>query len=261
MNAFFIIILFIMGTIFGSFYTLATYRIPLNQDITHKNSYCPNCNHKLSFFDLIPVFSYVFLGGKCRYCKKKISPRYVLIEILSGLSFVLLALILKINIYSININVFLEYLIGVSYISFLFLVGGIDKQYHKIDKRVLIYGIICAITNVFYNYYNGIDKNLNRVIIYLTIIIVLVLIDINKLKQNKKIEYIIDTCIVLFIICLYNYEIFTILTVICSLLIIAFKLLINKIFNKGEKYIKNIPTVFYICISNIIMFLVSILIY
>ena len=261
MNILLFAVLFFIGTVFGSFYTLATYRIPLNQDITHKNSYCPKCNHKLKFLDLIPVFSYVFLKGRCRYCKTKISPRYFLIEILSGIAFVLLGVVLKIDVYSVNTSVLIEYAIGVSYITFLFLVGGIDKEYHKIDKRVLIYGVIASILSVFYNFYNKIDLNLNRVIIYLVIIIVLILMDINKLKQNKRKDYLIDTCIILFIICLFNYEVFTILTVICTLLIIAFKLLINKIFNKGEKYIKDIPIVFYISISNIIVFLVSVLIY
>ena len=71
LNIFFYIILFAMGITFGSFYTLALYRIPKRQDITHTHSYCPNCNHKLGFLDLIPVFSYIFLGAKCKYCKNK----------------------------------------------------------------------------------------------------------------------------------------------------------------------------------------------
>ena len=82
----------ISGTVFGSFFTLAVHRIPKNEDITHERSYCPKCNHKLHFLDLIPVFSYLFLGGKCRYCKEKIRPRYLLLEIFSGLVFLLLAL-------------------------------------------------------------------------------------------------------------------------------------------------------------------------
>ena len=64
MNIVFYIVLFIIGTLFGSFYTLAVYRIPQRQDITHTHSYCPNCKHKLGFLDLIPIFSYVFLRGK-----------------------------------------------------------------------------------------------------------------------------------------------------------------------------------------------------
>ena len=68
MNMFLYIIIFSMGTVVGSFLTLATYRIPLNQDITHERSYCPSCKHKLGFFDLIPILSYLILGQKCRYC-------------------------------------------------------------------------------------------------------------------------------------------------------------------------------------------------
>jgi leader peptidase (prepilin peptidase)/N-methyltransferase len=58
-------------------------------------SHCVSCNHKLGPLDLIPIFSYLFLGGKCRYCKEKIRSRYVLLEIMSGLAFLLLAIILR----------------------------------------------------------------------------------------------------------------------------------------------------------------------
>ena len=61
------IVIFLIGIFFGSFYTLAVYRIPNREDIIHTHSYCPNCKHKLGSLDLIPVFSYIFLGGKCRY--------------------------------------------------------------------------------------------------------------------------------------------------------------------------------------------------
>ena len=67
-----LILIFIMGAYFGSFYTLATYRLPKGENITHVHSYCPSCNHKLGILDLVPVFSYLFLGAKCRYCKNKI---------------------------------------------------------------------------------------------------------------------------------------------------------------------------------------------
>ena len=98
MDIFLYIILFIIGTLFGSFYTLAVYRIPKGQDITHTHSYCPNCNHKLGLLDLFPIFSYIFLGGKCRYCKEKIRPRYFILECLSGLVFILIAYVMNIRI-------------------------------------------------------------------------------------------------------------------------------------------------------------------
>ena len=91
-----VVILFFMGIYFGSFFTLATYRLPKKENITHKHSYCPNCNHKLGIFDLVPVFSFLRLGGKCRYCKHPIGIRYILFEILTGIVFVLFGLSLKI---------------------------------------------------------------------------------------------------------------------------------------------------------------------
>ena len=99
MEIFFYIIIFMIGITFGSFYTLAVYRIPKGQDITHTHSYCPNCNHKLNIFDLIPIFSYIFLGGKCRYCKQKIRPRYLILEALSGLFFVAVAYLMGLSVY------------------------------------------------------------------------------------------------------------------------------------------------------------------
>lgn len=91
--------IFIIGTLFGSFFTLATYRIPRKQDIVFKRSYCPNCQHELGFFDLVPVLSYVFLGGKCKYCKQKISIRYPLFELANGVVFASLYILFGFNIY------------------------------------------------------------------------------------------------------------------------------------------------------------------
>ena len=101
MEILFIIMIFFIGTVFGSFFTLAVYRIPLGKNITHERSFCPNCNHRLEFRDLIPVFSYIFLKGKCRYCKNKVRPRYLILEILSGIVFVLAYISMKINMFDI----------------------------------------------------------------------------------------------------------------------------------------------------------------
>ena len=101
MTVFFYFILFAIGVVIGSFCTLAVYRIPLKKDITHERSFCPNCGHKLSFFDLIPILSYIFLKGKCRYCKNHIRIRYIILEIVAG--FVMLALGFSINISPKNI--------------------------------------------------------------------------------------------------------------------------------------------------------------
>ena len=143
------------GTVFGSFFTLAVHRIPKHQDITHERSYCPKCNHKLQFLDLIPVFSYIFLGGKCRYCKEKIRPRYLILEICSGAVFLLLALS-----YSINYNAFIHiencwpmivhFVLNVLFLCAIFIIAGIDKEYKKIPNSLIIYGsIVCILKLAF----------------------------------------------------------------------------------------------------------------
>lgn len=87
------ICIFVIGTLFGSFFSLATYRLPRHQDILVKRSYCPTCKHNLNFFDLIPILSYIFSKGKCRYCKEKISIRYLLLEISNGIMFLVFFII------------------------------------------------------------------------------------------------------------------------------------------------------------------------
>lgn len=249
-----------MGTVFGSFLTLATYRIPLNQDITHEHSYCPSCKHKLGFWDLIPIFSYLFLGAKCRYCKKKIGCRYFIIELLTGLSFVLLALALNINIYNFSKVQAIEFIIGVLYIIFLFLIGGIDIEHNTIDKRVLIYGIVISMINIMYQYIActeaGIYYNLNRIIVYLITIVLLCIVNVFNTKGNKS-NYNIDLTILMIIISLFTYEITSILTIVCTLLIFAIRTIVNKIINKRKKYNKKLPLAFYITISNLIIILIA----
>lgn len=83
------IFIFITGLMFGSFFTLATYRIPRNLDIVKSRSFCPNCKHKLGFFDCFPILSYVSTIGRCRYCRRPISIRYPIIELASGFAFLI----------------------------------------------------------------------------------------------------------------------------------------------------------------------------
>ena len=118
MNLLLYAIIFVCGAMFGSFYTLSTYRIPKNIDIVKKHSYCPNCNHKLGVLDLVPILSYIFLGGKCRYCKQKIRPRYLILEILSGGLFVLIAYYMGLS-YDSSIFKIAEYIFVVLYLTYI----------------------------------------------------------------------------------------------------------------------------------------------
>ena len=141
-----------IGITFGSFYTLAVYRIPKNIDIVKKHSYCPNCNHKLGILDLIPILSYIFLGGKCRYCKQKIRPRYLILEATSGFFFVVMAILMGLGIYNLDKFIIIEYVFFVLYFTFIVLMAGIDKEYRTINKPVLMYGVIISIMYIIYLY-------------------------------------------------------------------------------------------------------------
>lgn len=121
--------IFIIGTLFGSFFTLATYRIPRKQDIVFKTSYCPNCKHELKFWDLIPVLSYIFIGGKCRYCSEKISVRYPLFELSNGVIFVILYMMFGLSIY---------FFVALAVYIYLFLLTGCYVMNTKMIKEEII---------------------------------------------------------------------------------------------------------------------------
>lgn len=80
----------IYGLLFGSFLNVLIYRIPRRENIALARSKCTFCEHYLSVWDLVPLLSYLFLGGKCRYCRKKISLRYPFVELLNSVFYVLI---------------------------------------------------------------------------------------------------------------------------------------------------------------------------
>lgn len=141
MNIFIYCIIGIIGVLFGSFFTLAVYRIPKGEDITHTRSYCPKCEHKLGFLDLVPVLSFVFLGGKCRYCKETISKRYILFEIFSGVLFILLALSMKISIDNFIVNLpILAY--NILFLAIIIMIIGMAKETNIINISTILFGIL-----------------------------------------------------------------------------------------------------------------------
>ncbi len=84
--------LFLLGLCFGSFVSAFSYRYLKGISIAKGRSFCPKCKNKISWFDNIPVLSFIFLGGRCRSCKKKISLRYPMIELSSALGFLVIGI-------------------------------------------------------------------------------------------------------------------------------------------------------------------------
>ena len=80
----FYIIIFLYGIVIGSFLNVCIYRLPKKENIAKVRSHCMNCGYQLKWYDLVPLFSYLFLRGRCRNCKEKISIQYPIIEALNG---------------------------------------------------------------------------------------------------------------------------------------------------------------------------------
>ena len=260
MNIFLYAIIFITGTVFGSFYTLAVYRIPKNIDIVKTHSYCPNCNHKLGFFELIPVLSYIFLGGKCKHCKQKIRPRYLILEILSGISFIIIAQTLKININTLNIQNALIFLFSILYFTAIILIAGIDKEYRKIDRRVLAYGIIISIAYMIYLYTIE-PTSIYRYAIYLAIYFILLTIDTFLLRRYAKDSYIVNLLMLLNLVLIFTGTITFILTIVITIIAIIVYILLRNVkkVNIGNSKFKftELQLGFYIVASNIFLIFIA----
>lgn len=160
------LILFLIGASFGSFLNVLYFRYHpdkfiLRKDIIKGRSYCPKCHKTLSFYELIPVISFIIQGGKCRSCKQKISFQYILIEILSGLIFVFTPLFLKNNFITFfskihNIYYFwsLSFIWSIILLT-LILIALIDLKFQIIPNELnlflLFLGIILSVLQ-FYNW-------------------------------------------------------------------------------------------------------------
>lgn len=110
------IIIFLFGIIIGSFVNVLIYRLPKNENIVVVNSHCMSCGHQLKWYDLVPLFSWIFLRGKCRYCKEKISVQYPLIETVNGFGYVLIFLVCGLNLSSILYSICFSMLVAISVI-------------------------------------------------------------------------------------------------------------------------------------------------
>lgn len=255
MEIFLVLIIFIMGTFFGSFFTLAVYRIPLKKDITHEHSFCPNCNHKLGVLDLIPVWSYIFLGGKCRYCGEKIRIRYLILEVLSGLVFVISYLSLKIDLLYLEIDKIIYFISFVfAYITCV-LVAGIDKEIRKINSSILLFGAICQLIYILYLCV-VLKNSVYRYIIYFLIFIVMFII-IKLIERNKK-NYLLEIILLIsYILLVVDYYLIVPTIVLSAILAMILSIISKEKYGKISKspigFVLGMSTICNIIVNNFII--------
>jgi len=130
------VFIFILGSIFGSFLNSVIWRIETGKSFLKGRSVCPHCGHLLSFKDLIPIFSFLILKGRCRYCRKKISLQYPLVEFFTGLLF--LFIFLK------NLDP-LETIFSLLFSLFFILIFVFDLKYYSIPDNVLCLSLFLAL--------------------------------------------------------------------------------------------------------------------
>ena len=130
--------LFILGLAIGSFLNVCIYRIPLTDKSIYspRRSFCPECNQSIKAYDNIPLFSYLLLGGKCRYCKTKISIIYPIVELVTAVLYLVMYL---------RFGKTLDFVLAVIFISLLIPIFVIDARHYIIPNGISLTGLILGL--------------------------------------------------------------------------------------------------------------------
>lgn len=129
-------VFFVIGLCFGSFANVCIYRVPRGISIIAPRSFCPKCQRMLNWYELIPLFSFVFLKGKCRTCSARISARYPIVELMSGLAILFLFMRGGPAVGTLVHSVFFLLLL---------IVGFIDWTNLVIPNDLIIVGLVCGV--------------------------------------------------------------------------------------------------------------------
>jgi leader peptidase (prepilin peptidase)/N-methyltransferase len=125
------VLFFVLGSAVGSFLNVCIDRLPRYQSIVKPPSHCESCDHKLGIVDLIPLISYVALRGRCRYCKARIPYTILIVEMATGLLYMLLWY------YHLNAGLSVELALGLIYTSFFVVIFVIDLRHYLVLNRVI----------------------------------------------------------------------------------------------------------------------------
>ena len=239
MNILLYIALFLIGVIVGNFWQRAIYRIPRNISLTKKGVTCIEPESKSK-------------------CSKKLLQIFYLL--LGGISFIIFAKFLEININSLKVSAIIMYLFTVSYLTMLVIIAGIDNKYVNIEKKVITSGIIVSIMYIVFLYIiDPLSIYFNTMC--LASYMILLIIDTVFLRRYAKNSYTVGILMLFNIILIFSeVDIFAYTMSMTAIEILSY-LLVLKINQKknGNKKIKidKIPVGYFVSASNIIVLLVS----
>lgn len=142
------IVVFLYGIVIGSFLNVCIYRIPKEENLVTVGSHCMECGQKLKWYDLVPLFSWLFLKGKCRYCGAKISAQYPIVEFLNGFFYVLIFLVNGLNPDSVLYCILVSALLVVSVIDYRTMLIPVGAE-----LVILVVGIVHLVLHFEHWYY------------------------------------------------------------------------------------------------------------
>ncbi len=169
------ILVFTLGLIIGSFLNVCVYRIPRQESIVFPASHCPDCGKKIKFWDNIPILSFLLLKGRCRFCGKKISIRYPLIELLTATLLLLLFLKYHLTLSFLTLSFFACVLIMIS---------AIDLEHLLIPNKIILPSIMIGFLFMFIAGYERLLESLLGFIIGGGVLLITAIIAPYFLKQE-----------------------------------------------------------------------------
>lgn len=175
MEVIYLVLFFIIGACMGSFYTVVGLRVPKGEKFAFSRSRCDDCKHPLSFFDMIPIISFIIQKGRCRYCKSRIDKTSTYIELFSAILFM-------VSYYSYGFSY--DLLIAIGIISLLMIVLVSDLTYLIIPDKILIFFSIYFI--IIQLIKEGLAFAISHIFVGLFLFIVMFLIMILGNRAFKK---------------------------------------------------------------------------
>lgn len=163
---YFVFLIFALGAIFGSFCNAWAWRIVHKENIARGRSHCAKCGHILAGTDLVPIFSYIILKGRCRYCKEKISPRYLIVEILFAVYFLSIVFCKGFSLTSVRLLI-----LG----CILLVASLVDIDIMELPDGLMIAGAVAAFIRLFEG--DGIVTILLGIIPAVSLFIIVIIMD------------------------------------------------------------------------------------